>query len=611
MKDTFIYKFPFNLRLVVFSLLFFLAGIGLILTSRNQKAQRNTTAYAQKAPRVIIVDHNSIALFEQIPQEYIDVARNTHMVFSDRSVGQNINEALDCLTASSWLSAPSRCRVDYYRKDGNTWYSKTFGSTEYNSGTVPSRILFTPDPVKYSRASWTFVPKSDSWENLTADFVRNIVPTYKDANDVISYQFSYLNITPDSNISDPVSGFFADQPHYGYYVNRERWDISDLEDIERNYPNKKFIYWTTSLARSIGTQQGDDFNNQMRSYARTHNKILFDFADIESHDANSNPCYDIRDGVQTCNGNTGVCEDYADDGQNLTAICRDYTTEKDGGHLGSVAGGEIRVAKAFWVLMAEIAGWDPGNSSPSPTNSVPTPTTIFTPSPTSVPTLTPTPSPIPTAAPTNIPTSAGGAGGLISSWGFASDNVTDDINGCTGCSNYQATWFTPSVLSGGFSFNGATSYLNLGSFPYLNNRSAFTVSMWIRPSFDQTSSTWRHVLSDGNNFTIFYLGSNHYWRTMVRSTVSTYTLDSQNLTWNPGTWHLLTITYNSNQFNFYWDGSLIRSRTVSGPVAADTGGTYLGRSIVASNYFYGGIDELRIFDYALSASEVLSLYQNY
>ncbi|MBE0411782.1 MAG: hypothetical protein IBX69_18800 [Anaerolineales bacterium] len=54
----------------------------------------------------------------------------------------------------------------------------------------------------------------------------------------------------------------------------------------------------------------------------------------------------------------GNCEDYPDDGLDLPAICQDYTTEVDGGHLGSVSGGKIRVAKAFWVLMAQIAGWD-------------------------------------------------------------------------------------------------------------------------------------------------------------------------------------------------------------------------------------------------------------
>ena len=57
------------------------------------------------------------------------------------------------------------------------------------------------------------------------------------------------------------------------------------------------------------------------------------------------------------NGNQS--ENYANDGINRLAICQHYTTEIDGGHLGSVSSGKIRVAKAYWVLMAQIAGWQP------------------------------------------------------------------------------------------------------------------------------------------------------------------------------------------------------------------------------------------------------------
>jgi hypothetical protein len=54
------------------------------------------------------------------------------------------------------------------------------------------------------------------------------------------------------------------------------------------------------------------------------------------------------------------CENHPDDGLSIPAICQEYTTEVEGGHLGAVSSGKIRVAKAFWVLMAQIAGWIPG-----------------------------------------------------------------------------------------------------------------------------------------------------------------------------------------------------------------------------------------------------------
>ena len=59
-------------------------GIGLL-----------ASAFATEAAG-LVVDHHSVALFDQIPPEYLAAARNLRVLFSDRSVGQNINEALDC-----------------------------------------------------------------------------------------------------------------------------------------------------------------------------------------------------------------------------------------------------------------------------------------------------------------------------------------------------------------------------------------------------------------------------------------------------------------------------------------------------------------------------------
>jgi len=291
--------------------------------------------------RPIIVDHTSVDLFEQIPDEYLQAARNIQMMYSDRSVGQNINESLNCLSAPSWAKSPPFCRVDY---TGPNWAWKTFTSNP------PARIDFSPDPQKYDRSNWVFVPRTGEWDQLTKDFVVSLAPEYLEKADVLSYQITYLNVQEGSKITDPEKGFFADNP--------DKYDVHDLEALIAEHPDKTFILWTTSLARGIGSQVSTDFNNQMRAYALEHNFILFDVADIESHSDQGEPCFDNRDGIEYCS-QQGQCEDHPDDGLDLPAICQDYTTEPDGGHLGSVSGGGIRIAKAFWVLMAQIAGWEP------------------------------------------------------------------------------------------------------------------------------------------------------------------------------------------------------------------------------------------------------------
>jgi hypothetical protein len=206
-------------------------------------------------------------------------------------------------------------------------------------------------PGGYNRDNWVYlfwIDGCDYWYDKVGCFISMVDPVITQYA-VVSYQFSYLEVDSGSTIEDQPGGFFWDNPTL--------YDVYDLEVYEAQHPDKTFIYWTTSLARGVGTSESETFNAQMRQYAAANNKILFDVSDILSHDPSGAPCYDNRDGVPYDNGNNS--ENYPDDGVNLLAICQHYTTETDGGHLGNVSAGKIRVAKAFWVLMAQIAGWEP------------------------------------------------------------------------------------------------------------------------------------------------------------------------------------------------------------------------------------------------------------
>lgn len=282
---------------------------------------------------VIVVDHNTVGLFEEIPEAYLAAAADLRMVYVDRSVGLNISEGLDCLASPSDELAKGGCRRREHR-------DPTY--------TVPAEALGWSHPGGYDRSKWEFRgwPEGGcgTWSEEIDCYILLIDRLLADF-DVLSFQFSYLEVMPGSDIASPERGFFVDNPN--------RPDVFDLERFEAMYPDKTFIYWTTSLARAIGSEEARLFNDQMREYAISNGKPLFDVADILSHDPSGNPCFDNRDGI------TYRDEAHPDDGLDLPAICPHYTTETNGGHLGSVSVGKIRVAKAFWVLMAQIAGWEP------------------------------------------------------------------------------------------------------------------------------------------------------------------------------------------------------------------------------------------------------------
>ena len=194
----------------------------------------------------IIVDHTSLALFDQIPAQYLEAARNLRMVFSDRSVGANIHDGLSCLAASSWAAAPASCRRDYINPNTSDWI--TYNATDLANGIVPELVQF-PASSTYNRSNWEFEFKEGTWSSLTDHFINDLGPRFLNSKDVLSYQFSYLNFNENLSILDPQQGFFVSTALY--------YDITDLEAYFAQHPDKTFFLWTSSLARSVGTLEFD------------------------------------------------------------------------------------------------------------------------------------------------------------------------------------------------------------------------------------------------------------------------------------------------------------------------------------------------------------------
>lgn len=279
------------------------------------------------AAQGVLVDHRDVAAFDSIPAQYYDAARNLRMLFMDRSVGGNISDALSCL-ASPWASAPSSCKRYQHRDSA---YAVSPSEVQWNGVWDRSLWRYEYWPTGCSEDADCFV-----------DFIEPRIDSFN----VVGFQFSYLAVMPGSNLIHPVDGFFGSRT--------DRGTATSYTAFAARHPDKRVIWWTTSLARGIGSAESQAFNEAMREYARVHDLVLFDVADILSHDPAGAPCYDNRDGIAY------LGENYPDDSLDIPAICPQYTTETDGGHLGSISAGGIRVAKAFWVLMARIAGWKGG-----------------------------------------------------------------------------------------------------------------------------------------------------------------------------------------------------------------------------------------------------------
>lgn len=257
----------------------------------------------------LVIDHNSIALFDQIPQNYITAASQLRMLFRHASVGYNISYSLNCL--------------------GNYYNPRLSGCDRG----VPSGDVFFNDI--YNRDNWIFEfhlpPPAQNpgwWEkvSLFVNRVDNLSPS--EDYDILGYKHGYVDAYAGSEIDDLFFSYNPNDPYMG---------IDDLEALEARHPDKTIILWTMGLAK-LSYPDSENFNRQLRNYATTHNKILMDIAAIESHRPDGTRCYSIL--------NNGV-----------EALCDEYTEEDGGGHLNGWGG--QRMAKSVWVLMARLAGWTP------------------------------------------------------------------------------------------------------------------------------------------------------------------------------------------------------------------------------------------------------------
>jgi hypothetical protein len=261
-------------------------------------------------PRGFVIDHTAVADFQRIPDEYIRAASQLRLLLRGASVGVNISDGLNCLANNFSGRRPYFCDRDL----------------------PPDQVVFDP---KYDRSHWTFElhnpppNPNPAWPNKVKFFIDRVNGLEPHENyDVVSFTADYVDVIEGLNMDDT---FF--QPATG----GEFSPVQALEDLTSAHPDKTIVWWTSNLARTIGTPDSVSFNQQMRDYTRSHGKILFDMADIESHAPDGTPCVDNL-------------------GRGLPAICQDYTTEQVAGHLNAL--GSQRVARALWVLMARLAGWE-------------------------------------------------------------------------------------------------------------------------------------------------------------------------------------------------------------------------------------------------------------
>jgi hypothetical protein len=197
--------------------------------------------------------------------------------------------------------------------------------------------------------------------------------------------------------------------------------------------------------------------------------------------------------------------------------------------------------------------------------------------------------------------------GLVAAYGFeetAGTTVTDASgSGNTGTIR-EATRITTGRLGRALNFDGVNDWVTVPSAPSLVLTDALTLEAWIYPT--QVGSVWRTVALKEQNGDLAYAlyastntnrPSAHVWingDVDVRGTAAVAA----------NTWTHLAATYDGATLRLYVNGAQVASRAVAGRIAAITLPLRLGGNNVWTEWFRGRIDEVRVYNRALSTPEI-------
>jgi chitodextrinase len=200
--------------------------------------------------------------------------------------------------------------------------------------------------------------------------------------------------------------------------------------------------------------------------------------------------------------------------------------------------------------------------------------------------------------------------GLVAAYGFeeTSGGATNDASGQGNHGSLNGPARTASGRYGrALAFDGVNDQVSVPDDASLDLAGSMTLEAWVRPS--AAIAGWRTVvIKEQPNDLVYAL---YAAGTGYRPSGHAFVAGSDERVQAPGvlpadTWSHLATTYDGSTLRLYVNGALAGTLALTGPMAVSAGPFRIGGNTIWDEWFEGAIDEVRVYDHALTGAAIQS-----